>query len=86
LNADEKIYNVVGEVYKVDENTLASIDMLEGHPRWYFRFPTEIVMKDGKVITAWAYFNNQRTRTRLEEGDYIKYINSYDKSRILPKV
>lgn len=36
---------VVGEVYEVDARTLASLDALEGHPRFYQR--TTIVLADG---------------------------------------
>ena len=88
LNSKENNYNVIGEVYRVNETTLASVDMLEGHPRWYYRFPTEIVLEDGQVILAWTYFNNQKTKTKLEEGDYIKYINKNndDTNRLLSKV
>jgi gamma-glutamylaminecyclotransferase len=36
---------VVGEVYEVDARTLASLDALEGHPRFYRR--TTIELADG---------------------------------------
>ena len=38
-------HSVVGEVYAVDEATLASLDRLEGHPDFYRR--TDIVLADG---------------------------------------
>lgn len=82
LNPHENICKVVGEVYKVDnKQTLPIIDMLEGHPRWYYRFPTQIVMEDNTVVTAWTYFNSQKTPTRIDNGDFIKYIKD-DKKRI----
>ncbi|MEZ4323566.1 MAG: gamma-glutamylcyclotransferase family protein, partial [Polyangiales bacterium] len=36
---------VAGEVYEVDEATLAALDRLEGHPRFYRR--TRIALEDG---------------------------------------
>lgn len=42
---------VLGEVYTIDEATLASLDMLEGHPRFYKR--AKIKTSHGP---AWAYF------------------------------
>jgi gamma-glutamylaminecyclotransferase len=49
-NADE----VGGEVWLVSDATLASLDMLEGHPRHYQR--TVINLKGGEV--AWAYLRD----------------------------
>lgn len=52
---------IVGEVYKVDKQTLKSLDSLEGHPEWYKRKEIKVVFmenqeKDLKEITAWIYF------------------------------
>ena len=35
-----------GEVYKVDDKTLARLDSLEGHPRYYRR--TNVVLRSGR--------------------------------------
>ena len=86
LNPNEEVCQIVGEVYEVNEDTFMAIDMLEGHPRWYYRYPAEIVLENGTDTIAWVYFNNHKTNHRLDDGDYIKYINSYDKSRISQKV
>lgn len=42
---------VVGEVYEVDMATLAALDLLEGHPRFYRR--TRIVLDDGAVVQTY---------------------------------
>lgn len=42
---------VVGEVYQVNEETLQSLDWLEGHPRFYCREKVPTPFKN-----AWAYF------------------------------
>lgn len=42
---------VVGEVYEVDDATLAALDRLEGHPRFYRR--TTVSLADGEQV--WTY-------------------------------
>jgi gamma-glutamylcyclotransferase (GGCT)/AIG2-like uncharacterized protein YtfP len=36
---------VVGELWEVDATTLARLDALEGHPRWYRRTPIVLVTR-----------------------------------------
>jgi gamma-glutamylaminecyclotransferase len=45
------VHAVEGEVYEVDEATLAALDALEGHPRFYRRVP--ISMEDGASVEAY---------------------------------
>lgn len=42
---------VAGEVYEVDEATLAALDRLEGHPRFYRR--TRIALDDGTKVETY---------------------------------
>lgn len=42
---------VVGEVYQVDEETLGTLDLIEGHPRYYERKKIDTPWKK-----AWCYF------------------------------
>jgi gamma-glutamylaminecyclotransferase len=42
---------VAGEVYDVDEPTLAALDFLEGHPKFYRR--TSIVLSHGAAVEAY---------------------------------
>lgn len=44
---------IVGEVYEVDDATLARLDRLEGHPNFYRRDPIDVEGFEGEVI---AYF------------------------------
>jgi gamma-glutamylcyclotransferase (GGCT)/AIG2-like uncharacterized protein YtfP len=46
---------VVGELYWVDEKTLAGLDRLEGHPHAYRREPLRVVLDDGTELLAWTY-------------------------------
>ncbi len=42
---------VAGEVYEVDGPTLAALDRLEGHPRFYRR--SRIALEDGAVVETY---------------------------------
>ena len=54
---------ISGELYEVDELTLNSLDMLEGHPTWYKREIVSVsyICNKGKMHKekAWLYFNEQ---------------------------
>ncbi len=45
------VHTVVGEVYAVDEATLAALDRLEEHPEFYRR--TSIVLDDGTAVETY---------------------------------
>ena len=45
------VHAVVGEVYEVDEATLAALDRLEDHPEFYRR--TRIVLEDGMAVETY---------------------------------
>jgi gamma-glutamylaminecyclotransferase len=47
--AREGAGQVVGEIFEVDEATLARLDRLEGHPRWYLRQPVALVDREEGV-------------------------------------
>tara|TARA_R100000541_G_scaffold18500_1_gene28293 strand:- start:853 stop:1782 length:930 start_codon:yes stop_codon:yes gene_type:complete len=49
-------YNVQVDVFKVSDDALARLDVLEGHPKWYVRKQVPIHVK-GRVINCWVYFN-----------------------------
>lgn len=57
LIADETSeYNVKVEVYKIDDQTLRSLDRLEGHPSCYCRKVLSILDADGnQQESAWVY-------------------------------
>ena len=51
---------VYGEVYEVDDETLARMDHLEGHPKFYTREP--ITTQRG--VICWCYFYNHDVHKR----------------------
>ena len=64
--------HIQGEVYKVTPKIMRHIDLLEGHPNWYYRKPVDIVLEDGKEKLAYIYFNNTMNGSELivENGMY----------------
>jgi gamma-glutamylcyclotransferase (GGCT)/AIG2-like uncharacterized protein YtfP len=58
---DSKVY---GEVYKVDDTTLARLDRLEGHPRMYERKEIIVETNTNEFCEAWAYFYNGNVDNR----------------------
>lgn len=44
------------DVFKVSDEVLADLDILEGHPRWYKRKKIPILV-NGKTLNCWVYFN-----------------------------
>lgn len=48
---------VSGELYEVDERTLASLDRFEGHPRFYRR--ARIVLADGATAETYLLSRHQ---------------------------
>lgn len=59
--------NVVGEVYEVSPSALASLDILEGHPTFYYR-----KMIDTQDGTAWAYFINDESFLNVHEMNMVE--------------
>jgi gamma-glutamylcyclotransferase (GGCT)/AIG2-like uncharacterized protein YtfP len=61
--------SVVGEVYEVDPFTLAALDRLEGHPRFYQR--RTIRLEDGNEVFTYLLSPEQaRGQTRIPSGDW----------------
>ena len=48
-------YSIQVEVYEVPEDQLPRIDSLEGHPTWYKREPTDVIMEDSTSLSSEVY-------------------------------
>jgi len=71
--------DVVVEVYSVDDNTMARLDMLEGYPHYYNREQVAIHFggEDGveSYTTAWMYYIDDTfdDSAFVKDGDWLKY-------------
>lgn len=66
----DPICPVKGELYIVNDETLAKLDRLEGHPRFYKREVIHIRIGKGHIL-AWCYLNERSAGHHVvEDGDY----------------
>ncbi|MFI5302134.1 MAG: gamma-glutamylcyclotransferase [Polyangiales bacterium] len=64
--------HVHGDVYAVDAGTLAALDRLEGHPRYYRRAP--IRLEDGREVETYLLTARQVVGCPIvESGDWRAY-------------
>ena len=79
VSHNPQLDNIVVEVYQVnDQNRLNSIDRLEGHPNFYTREKTTIILDNNEEIDAWLYFHDisedrQNNLELVNNGDYKNY-------------
>src|SRR5947207_8738891 len=76
--------HVWGEVYEMTDpsSVLAALDEIEGyrheHPErsLYLRGQTDVVLPDGTIARAWAYFYNAPLgrAERIASGDYLEHV------------
>ena len=60
---------IAGEVYAVDDLTLAAIDRLEDHPHFYRR--TSLCLADGRLVEAYLLDRDRAAGLpRLPSGDW----------------
>jgi gamma-glutamylaminecyclotransferase len=71
LNKTPAVSSIVGEIYRVDEHTLAHIDCLEGHPEEYRRELITVVTEQGIEYSAWTYFYPGPRGELIKSGDYL---------------
>jgi gamma-glutamylcyclotransferase (GGCT)/AIG2-like uncharacterized protein YtfP len=72
--------SVWGELYDVDDGTLAALDLLEGNARYYTREQVKVYVGN-RWEKAWIYLLPLRKILRLipdevvEAGDWVWYVN-----------
>ena len=71
---DNQVTNIIGEIYEVDDATLAIIDSLEGHPDFYKRMQVPIIAndQDQTSIVAWLYFCSEPRGELVPSGIYTR--------------
>lgn len=72
LSRTKAISQVTGEVYSVNDATLSRLDELEGHPDAYKREQAEVVLDNGRELTAWIYFYDTVRGDLIESGDFLR--------------
>jgi gamma-glutamylaminecyclotransferase len=70
LSKTPAVSSIVGEIYRVEERTLAHIDCLEGHPDEYRRELITVVTEQGMEYVAWTYFYPEPRGKLIGSGDY----------------
>jgi gamma-glutamylaminecyclotransferase len=65
---------VKGEVYQIDDNTLAKCDQLEGYPRMYLR-ERAMFRVGAKLLIAWIYLwqGEQHYETVLPKNGILEW-------------
>ena len=64
---------ITGEVFLVDDATLAMLDQLEGHPGWYERIEIDVTLNGGELQRAWIYLmpmGEYEQSPVVESGDW----------------
>lgn len=63
---------VTGELYSLDDATLAQLDSRQDHPYLYQRQEVTVTTSDGHTETAWVYWYRHSTEDaeRVADGDY----------------
>jgi gamma-glutamylcyclotransferase (GGCT)/AIG2-like uncharacterized protein YtfP len=70
---------IKGELYEVTDKELERLDLLEGYnpskheDSWYKREKVDIKDENGSIEEAYIYFNDTKTNTIVESGDYTNY-------------
>lgn len=63
------VSRIVGEVFEVDEVTLARCDRLEGHPTLYRREP--VTLDDGSKASTYRYVQGSRRAPVILSGSWL---------------
>jgi len=62
---------IQGEIFRVTNTSMHTLDMLESHPTWYERRQVLIVAEDGVEHNCWLYFNDKTLGSLINiDGDY----------------
>ncbi|WP_027359763.1 gamma-glutamylcyclotransferase family protein [Desulforegula conservatrix] len=70
---DESISHIHGELYVVNQATLAKLDRLEGHPDCYKRETIKVSLEEreaAEAIAAWIYFYPEKRGLLIQSGIY----------------
>jgi len=71
---DEAVSVIQGELYLVDNYTLALLDDLEDHPFVYRREQVPVIMADDAETLAWLYFHPRAGGILIPNGDLLAWL------------
>jgi len=71
---DEAVAVIQGELYLVDNYTLALLDDLEDHPFVYRREQVPVIMADDAETLAWLYFHPRASGILIPNGDLLAWL------------
>ena len=80
VDKDANISTIKGELYEVNEEVLASLDQLEGHPNFYKREMITVNVGEA-TFPAWCYFlltPSDYSNQYILDGTWVQ--ESYDRS------
>ena len=71
------VSNIEGQLYEVDDLTLAHLDRLEGHPGWYKREYVDVVVDNDTIkammyMMPWSEFKHRTLLYVNESGDFFQ--------------
>lgn len=61
--------SIAGEVYEVDRPTLARLDRLEGHPRFYIR--SQIRLENGEEVATYIFPRRPKDCPMIPDGNWL---------------
>jgi len=73
ITGSEARYQIVGELYAVDDSTLLALDKFEGHPRYYKRKEISVMVNE-QLYDAWTYFLDP-PGVLMQSGDFNDVIH-----------
>ncbi|MSN26534.1 MAG: gamma-glutamylcyclotransferase [Geobacter sp.] len=68
VTSSESRYQIVGELYGVDGETLEKLDKMEGHPHYYARKEVPVIV-EAVEYSAWLYLRDPHGLL-MATGDY----------------
>jgi gamma-glutamylcyclotransferase (GGCT)/AIG2-like uncharacterized protein YtfP len=81
LSVRERAYAVSGELYQVSLETMLKLDKLHGDRHWYIRHKIKVRSPiSGKLVGAWAYFNELGHGCLSPWGNFRKYMHELQAS------
>lgn len=77
----ERVSVIHGELYLVDDYTLALLDDLEDHPFLYRREQIPVITDDGSETLAWIYFHPEASGQLVASGDLKAWLEEQQEPR-----